>query len=161
MFTNLIEAAIKLTLTLKPLAFISLTITPIFWLIEKITEWHVSNAVYATLVLFAIVADHVLGSIYHLFWAKDFSIKKNLSGFLLKILIVVLVGYLFEGLNHFTEAVPFFSYYTATTLRLLVFLYPASSAFKLSYEMTGRKFPPMGLMKTVIKYTNFKNETTK
>jgi uncharacterized radical SAM superfamily protein len=136
----------------------AMAFAPFVWLAEHLLNWTITNNVYATLVLFAIAADHVLGTAYHLFWKRDFSIKKNLTGLIVKLLIVVTVGYLFEGLNEMMAGVPILKDYTITTLRLLVFLYPAGSAFNNSYEMTNKQFPPMGFMEWLKKFAkNDKN----
>lgn len=158
MTLQLLISIYKMLVNLKALTLIALTLTPIVWIIEKLTAWHISNSTYAIFVLGAIMADHFLGTLYHIFWRKDFSFIKNLSGLVVKVMAVVLVGYLFEGLNELIVGVSFFKEYTITVLRLTVFLYPANSAFELSYKMTNKKFPPMGLMERIKQFTELKKE---
>ena len=150
----LIINTIKLFAKLKMLTIISLTITPLVWLLEKLTAWHMENSDYAIFVLTAVAIDHLLGSVYHAFWKRDFSIKKNLGGLLIKTMIVVSVGYLFEGLNTILEGSSFIKSYFVISLRLMVFLYPAGSAFSNSYLITNKKFPPMGFMETLKKFSD-------
>lgn len=100
----------------------------------------------------AMVVDHLLGTLFHAFWRRDFSAWKNIKGLLLKLTIVVTVGYLFEGLNTLMVEQSILKDYTIMVLRLMVFLYPAMSAFKNSYIMTGKRFPPMALMEKLEKF---------
>lgn len=124
----------------------ALMVSPLTWLLDKLSIWHLENETYVTFVVGAIVVDHLLGSAYHAFWKRDFSLKLNVTGLILKLFIVVSVGYLFEGLNMLMAHESVLKDYTVMVLRLMVFLYPAGSAFGNSYEMTGRKFPPVGFM---------------
>ena len=154
MHSALLINTIKLFAKLKMLAIISLTITPFVWLLEKLTAWHMENGDYALFVLTAVAIDHLLGTAYHAFWKRDFSIKKNLSGLLVKTMIVVSVGYLFEGLNTLLVGASLIKSYFVISLRLMVFLYPAGSAFTNSYLITNKKFPPMGFMETLKKFSD-------
>lgn len=123
------------------------------WIIESMTAWYIENDVYIIFTLGAILVDWTLGSIYHAFFKRDFSLKKNLLGLIFKVFIVIAVGYLFEGLNELIDKESILKDYTIITLRLMVFLYPAGSAFGNSHEMTNGKFPPMGFMGKLKKFS--------
>lgn len=137
---------------LKILAFISLTVSPFAMLLDKLIEWQELNIGYAVLVLTAVTIDHLLGTLYHAFWLRDFSFKKNVTGLITKLVIVVSIGYLFEGLHTLMESASLLVEYVVTTLRVSVFLYPAGSAFGNAYVMTDKQFPPMGFMEWLKKF---------
>ena len=136
----------SLLMKLKSSITLAIILSPITWVLDRLCSWHLDNHEYVSFVVGAIAIDHFLGTIYHAFYKRDFSIKKNLGGLLVKLVIVVTVGYLFEGLNTLMVHDSILKDYTVMVLRLMVFLYPASSAFGNSYVMTGRKFPPVGFM---------------
>jgi hypothetical protein len=143
----LTEMYVKLKLT----AFYGFIASPFIWILEKITGWYIENQYYVLFVLGAIIVDHILGSIYHKFYKKDFAIKQNLIGLIVKVGLAVMVGFLFEGVNILITADDKFaeliSGWTVMTLRLIVFLYPTMSALENSSAMTGGKFPPTGIFK--------------
>lgn len=140
-------------LQIQKLLMLSLMISPFTWIVDRLAEWHIGNSDYVTFVIGAIIIDHILGSLYHAFWLRDFSFKKNIYGLLTKLIIVVCVGYLFEGLDTLMVKGSILKDYTVMVLRLMVFLYPASSAFQNSYEMTGKKFPPMAFMEKLKRFS--------
>lgn len=151
--STILKTSLAALLHAKKLLFISLCLSPVAWLVDTFAQWQVNNSTYLGFVLGAIAIDHLLGSLYHAFWLRDFCIKKNLGGLFTKMVIVVSVGYLFEGLDALTPEATILKDYTVTVLRLMVFLYPAMSAFGNSYEMTGRKFPPYDIMEKLRKFT--------
>lgn len=124
----------------------SFYLSPFTFVINKITEWHLNNAAYASLVLGAIIIDHFVGTVYHAFFKRDFSMRKNITGLMIKIFVVIAMAYLFEGLNILMSQESILKDYTVMVLRLMVFLYPAGNAFGNTYEITGKKFPPVGFM---------------
>ncbi|WP_271765934.1 hypothetical protein [Aquimarina algiphila] len=125
---------------------LSLSISPIAYFAEKITDWTFENEAYVVFVLGAIIVDHGLGTLKHLFIEKDFSIKDNLIGLIKKVGLVVTVGFLFEGVNFIVKEDSFVKSYAIIVLRMAVFLYPAGSAFWNSYIITKGKFPPVGFI---------------
>lgn len=127
-----LQAAAKLGLCLSIPAFI----------FEMVVKWGVNNSDYVGFCLLAIMIDHVLGTIRHLFIDRDFTIKKNIKGMVIKIGLVVSVGLLFEGLNVIVKNDSIIKEYIVMTTRLMVFLYPAGSAFGNSSILSGGKFPP-------------------
>lgn len=137
-----INSSIQLALGIAPLAF----------LVEKLTQWTVENAVYIGWVLWAIFVDWVVGVWYHI-KAKDFDWGKNALGLTLKIGMALFAGSLFEALPYFLKHDNLIAQLLLVVTRLAVFLYPAGSAFMNMTEITDGKFPPTGWIKR-IKYFN-------
>lgn len=129
--------------------FLGVSVSPISWVVEQITNWSIANHEYILFVLGAIAIDHVLGSILHAFYKRDFTWKKNLQGLVVKISLAVAMGFLFEGVNHLIQEDSFIKNYLIIVLRLSLFLYPASSAFMNSSIITKGKFPPLGWINKV------------
>lgn len=136
------KATIKLGILLSPLIF----------LVEKLSRWGIDNSDYIIVVLFAIAIDHVLGTTKHLYFDKDFTIKKNLKGLVIKIGLVVACGFLFEGLQVIVHKESLVTEYLKITLRLIVFLYPAGSAFGNSSIISNGKFPPQSWLDRLKKF---------
>ena len=117
-------------------------------LINPISLWFDKNIAYIGFVLIAIAIDHLLGSAVHLFIRKDFTFKKNIIGLAVKLSLVLSVGILFEGFQFLypdkTPIIQVVMDYLLALTRIMVFLYPASSAFVNSSILTSGKFPPIG-----------------
>lgn len=128
--------------------------------------YSVDNIDYVRVVLSAIATDHVFGTISHLWFKRDFSILKNIGGLAIKILVVLLMGSLFDGLTILVIKEDFIYRYLLLVTRLLVFLYPAMSAMKNCHIITGGVFPPKMFMMKSLKFTEtmdikvFKTEDT-
>lgn len=122
---------------------------------SDIILWATINKDYLNIILFVIAADHLLGTMVHGWWIKDFSIKKNLIGLAMKILVVIVMGGLFEGLSVLTSSQDFVFTYLKLVTRILIFLYPFRSAMLNCHIITSGKFPP----KVLIDRTNKFNET--
>ncbi|SFS30882.1 phage holin family protein [Lutibacter maritimus] len=136
---------------LKSSASLAIALSPIAYVTEKITHWAFDNQEYVMFVFIAIAIDHLLGSILHLI-KRDFSLKKNITGLITKIGLVVAVGFLFEGVNAIAKDDSFIKEYLVIVLRLTVFMYPAGSAFYNSSILTKGKFPPIGWMNKLKKF---------
>jgi hypothetical protein len=151
-FIMKIKSTFKLGVLLSPVLYATekMSVVMATWL--KINVWVIDNSTYIQLVLGAIAIDHVLGSIKHLFWTQDFEFRKNLTGLSIKIGLVVAVGFLFEGLNELVHEHSIIKDYLTTTTRIVVFLYPAGSAFSNSSVISGGKFPPIGWMERLKKF---------
>lgn len=147
-----IKASTKISV-LTSLFFVAIDYAAM-WLntMTQLSVWIIDNAVYIKLVLFAIGIDHFLGTIKHLFWTKDFHFKKNILGLLIKTGLVVCCGVLFEGLNTLIHEDNLIKSYLTTTTRIIVFLYPAGSAFSSSSVISGGKFPPIGWINKLRKF---------
>lgn len=137
-----IKASIKLGFLLSFPTFI--------W--DQISQWGIDNSDYLAIVLMAIAIDHILGTFKHLFVNRDFSMRKNIIGICVKIGLVVSVGFLFEGLNIIIHQDTLIKDYLIIVTRLIVFLYPAGSAFGNSAVISGGKFPPSAWMDKLKKF---------
>ena len=137
-------------------------------LINPISLWVDQNIAYIGFVLVAIAIDHLLGSAVHIFIKKDFTFKKNIIGLAIKLSLVLSVGILFEGFQFLypdkTPLIQVVMDYLLAITRIMVFLYPASSAFVNSSILTSGKFPPLGWIQKVERFNksmdikNFKDE---
>lgn len=136
----------------KSLLVLSVPLATTF-LINPINEWVTQNLAYIGFVLVAIAIDHLLGSAVHIFVKKDFTFKKNVIGLAIKLTLVLSVGILFEGFQFLysdkTPLIEVVTNYLLAITRIMVFLYPASSAFVNSSILTSGKFPPFGWIKKV------------
>jgi hypothetical protein len=131
---------------------IAASISPLAFILEQISNWSITNGAYILFVFAAIMLDHILGTLIHLFVKRDFTIKKNVVGLVMKLGLVIAVGLLFEGINHIVVGENFIKDYLTIVLRLLVFMYPAGSAFMNSSIITNGKFPPSGFLSKLTKF---------
>ena len=131
---------------LKSVSILGLIASVPLTLIDRIDLWYIDNETYVLWVLFAIASDHLVGSLYHAFWKRDFSLKENIKGLLIKLTMVVVVGLLFEGLGQIINKAELIKSYLLISLRVAVFLYPTMSVLFNVYEMTKKKFPPSWVM---------------
>ena len=136
------KATIKLGVLISPIAFIT----------DAFIQWGTTNMAYIVFVLGAVVIDHALGTWKHLNIDKDFTIKENIKGLFVKLIVVILGAYLFEGINHIVEKDTIIKDYLMIVMRLIVFLYPAGSAFGNMSVFTKGKFPPKAWMDKLSKF---------
>ena len=139
-------------LKVKGLFVLALFATPIGFVLEGVAQWYELNIAYVLFVFGAVVIDHVLGSCVHAFIFRDFSIKQNLKGLLIKSSLVVVVYFLGMGIVNIVGEENVVTAYFNVVLRLMVFLYPATSALKNCSIVTKGKFPPVGLMSRLNKF---------
>lgn len=147
----------KLKIQLKACVIAGALTSPIYQIIEKMQHWGYTNQEYILFVLYAIAADHLLGSAKHKWIDKDFSWKENAKGIVTKVGLVVIVGVLFEGLTVIVKGDSFIYDYLVTVLRLSVFLYPAGSALGNCSVLSGGRFPPENLLKRVMNFNKTGN----
>lgn len=147
------STTVKLQSTLK----LGLLLSPFSLLWDKFKLWTVDNADYITVVLIAIAIDHILGSIKHAWFDKDFTFKKNILGLLMKVGLVAACGVLFEAFNVIIKDDNFIKEYLNIITRLIVFLYPAGSAFGNSAVISGGKFPPQAWLDKLNKFQSSLN----
>jgi hypothetical protein len=151
-----IKSASKLE-QLKAVLVISLAFSPVAYLLEQIAAWTIDNQTFITFVLAAIAIDHLLGSVVHYFYIKDFNWAKNASGLLIKMGLLVCGAIIFEGLNHIVNKDSGLKDYLFIVCRLSVFFYPAGSAFANMSIISGGKFPPTGWITWIKNFNeNFK-----
>lgn len=131
---------------------ISLAVTPFLFIWDKIVKWGIPNQDYILIVLMAILLDWFFGIIKHL-QKRTFSFKKNASGLILKIALTVGAGMLFEGLNSIVKDSADIVVLSLTIVtRVIVFLYPAVSAWQNIYVVSGERFPPKAWMDRINKF---------
>ncbi len=114
------------------------------WLISTISGWSITNSEYIAGVLTCIAIDHIIGSVYHAFKVKDFTIKKNLIGLITKLSLCVVAGILFEIIKNTVSEHSLIYEYLQSLTRLIIILYPAGSAFMNMSAITNGRFPPIG-----------------
>ncbi len=125
----------------------------LFEFIDPVKNWLIENDVYIKFVCFAIAADHIIGTIVHIWWKHDFSVKKNTVGLIIKLFCVFAVGVLFEGMRYISTD-NIVSEYLSIVTRLTVFLYPTFGALKNIAIMTNGKFPPLGWIEKLTRFNN-------
>jgi hypothetical protein len=144
--TMKIKATITLGLMVSPFALIFERT------MERFSKWSFDNSNYIIVVLIAIAIDHVLGTAKHLWWDKDFKVSKNIIGLMVKLSLVVACGFLFEALNVIIDKDTIIQEYLTIVTRLIVFIYPAGSAFASSTIMSNGKFPPQSWLDRLKKF---------
>lgn len=131
---------------------VSLIISPFLFVWDKIVKWGIPNQDYILIVLMAILLDWFFGIIKHL-QKRTFSFKKNALGLVLKIALTVGAGMLFEGLNSIVkDSADIVVLSLSIITRVIVFLYPAVSAWQNIYVVSGEKFPPKAWMDRINKF---------
>lgn len=112
--------------------------------IAYFSEWSLSNQSYIIGVLSCIAIDHLVGSAYHAFKIRDFTLKKNVNGLLSKLSLCAGAAILFEVIHQTVQEVSFIYDYLKIITRLIIILYPAGSAFMNMSALTNGVFPPVG-----------------
>lgn len=139
---------------------LSLFVSPLIYVYTKLFNWGLANQDYLLIVLGAILIDWIFGTLKHIFYTHTFSLKKNAVGLMLKIGLVVAGGFLFEGLSHLTREATIIETSLQIITRVIVFMYPAVSAWENIYIVSGEKFPPKKWMEKIGLYkdsANFKD----
>ena len=119
---------------------------------EGFTKWYIVNQWFMVFVFCVIAIDHLLGSIVHAFYKRDFTFKKNLSGLLTKIGACIAGYIMFIMMHEIIKDVDYIAIYFKVLLQLTVFIYPAGSALGNLSILTGGKFPPIGWMNKIAKF---------
>ena len=107
-----------------------------------LSEWVMLNIDYVGFALGAIALDHILGTYVHLKIDKDWNWQKNISGFGVKLSMVVAFAFLMEGLAHIAVDGDLIYTYIKMAGRFLVIIYPSLSAMKNIKIITKGAFPP-------------------
>lgn len=144
------KATVILSLLLSPIVAIPMFI----WtrISAGFTSWFDLNFAYIMVVFGAVAVDHLFGSYRHAYIDKDFNWKQNVKGLFFKIAIAICGAFLFEGIDHIIEKDSILKDYIQMVCRLIVFLYPAGSAFGNMSVVTGGKFPPKAWMDKLSKF---------
>jgi hypothetical protein len=135
-------------------AKLSLAASPVYLLLDHLTDWFALNSGYVIFVFIAIIIDHILGTYLHAFVKRDFSLRKNIQGFFGKTLLVVAVGVLVEGMASILGPGMFVTDYFAVVSRLMVFVYPAGSALMNVAILTDGAFPPVAWMERIKRFNS-------
>lgn len=117
--------------------------------------WMIENFNYFAIAMCMAGVDHLLGSIVHYFFIKDWSWKLNGIGLLIKVSMVLVGIFVFDGLTHLAKNQSLIYDYMKMVTSLVVCLYPASGVMKNMSIITKGKFPPVSLIN---KFNNF-NDT--
>ncbi|MDR2205756.1 MAG: hypothetical protein LBE36_06350 [Flavobacteriaceae bacterium] len=144
---TLINGLTEGTFKIKMLSAFQLSVisSPFFIIWEKITDWTISNHVYILIVISTIILDWGFGTWKHI-KKKTFEFRANARGLITKTFLTFGAGILFEELHYIVHEADFLVVTLTIITRLIVFLYPASSAFKNIYVLSGEKFPPKAWM---------------
>lgn len=136
---------------------ISLIVTPFILVWDKISNWGVNNQDYILIVLGAILVDWFFGTLKHIFFVGNFSLKQNAIGLTTKITLATAGGFLFEGLNHIVSGSEYIVSATEIVTRVIILMYPGVSAFENIYIVSGEKFPPKAWMERLTKWKDSLN----
>ncbi|MCA4782120.1 hypothetical protein IF125_07555 [Empedobacter stercoris] len=143
------------------IAFIT---APLVFIFDKLSVWTIENSIYVTIVCGAILIDWVFGSIKHLFFTRTFNWKYNALGLVLKGSLVVGGIFLFESLHYILQDLTFIEQMLKIVTRLVVFIYPATSAWNNMSIVSNGKFPPKSWLDKITNFnkdldiTNFKSK---
>lgn len=111
-------------------------------LLDRLAGWYIDNSVFLTMVFGAVVLDYAIGTYVHLMVKRDFNMKKNYIGLLVKGFAVCAGYVLFEMVRQIVNDVQFIAIYFKVILQLTVILYPTISALKNISILTNGEFPP-------------------
>lgn len=137
---------------------IALLVSPAVLVFEKITKWTIDQQDYILVVLGAITVDYFFGVWKHLI-KGTFDWGDNVKGLFIKLTLTVAGGFLFEGLHSLaTDSYVVVSLFKMGS-RILVFMYPAASAFKNISIVSGGRFPPIGWFEKQEKFAKTLNPT--
>jgi hypothetical protein len=136
-------------LKLKSTFILALMASPLAFISEGVASWMRLNIEFIGFVFGAVVLDHIIGSYVHGFIKKDFCVKLNIRGFLMKTALIISVFFLGRGIVSILGADNSVAIYFRTIMRLMVFLYPAGSALMNCSIITNGKFPPIGFVKKI------------
>lgn len=120
-------------------------------LFMQLLDYLVENESYILIVLFTIAIDHLLGTWKHI-KLRNFNIKQNIGGFFTKFFIACLGAALFEAMGVIIHQDSVVKEYLIIVTRLIVFLYPARSAFRSMSTITNGKFPPKKWISKIEKF---------
>ena len=150
--TRFIPYLVENLIIIKNVTLLSFVLAIPGIIFAEASDWIILNQTYVKVVLIAVSADWFFGSIVHSLYKKDFSLLKNITGIGLKILVMIVMGSLFEALSHLTREDDLIYTYLKMVTRILVFMYPARSAAINCSIITGGRFPPSVLISSFTKF---------
>ena len=131
---------------------ISLFTYPFIFLWDKLVKWGIPNQDFILIVLGAILVDWAFGIWKHL-KKRTFSFKQNAYGLIIKVALTTGAAFLFEGLGTIVKDSADIIVVSLTTVtRVIVFLYPAVSAWQNIYIVSDERFPPKAWMDRINKF---------
>lgn len=142
------------TLKIQSTFLLSLFSFPFALIYEGFSNWLNLNIEFISFLFVAVIIDHLIGSYVHAYIKKDFTLKQNLKGLLMKTSLIIMVFIIGHGMVNILGKEDIITNYFNTIMRLMVFLYPAGSALVNCSIITKGKFPPLGFMKKVAKFNN-------
>ena len=131
---------------------LSLIASPFILIWDKLVKWGVPNQDYILIVLGAILVDWFFGIWKHL-KKRTFSFKQNAFGLIIKVALTTGAAFLFEGLGSIVKDSADIIVVSLTTVtRVIVFLYPAVSAWQNIYIVSDERFPPKAWMDRINRF---------
>ena len=131
---------------------ISLIAYPFIFLWDKLVKWGIPNQDFILIALGAILVDWAFGIWKHQ-KKRTFSFKQNAIGLIVKIALTTGAAFLFEGLGSIVKDSADIIVVSLTTVtRVIVFLYPAVSAWQNIYIVSDERFPPKAWMDRINKF---------
>ena len=131
---------------------LSLIASPFILIWDKLVKWGVPNQDYILIVLGAILVDWFFGIWKHL-KKRTFSFKQNAFGLIIKVALTTGAAFLFEGLGSIVKDSADIIVVSLTTVtRVIVFLYPAVSAWQKIYVVSDERFPPKAWMDRINRF---------
>lgn len=131
---------------------LSLIASPFILIWDKLVKWGIPNQDYILIVLGAILFDWAFGIWKHL-KKRTFSFKQNAYGLIIKVALTTGAAFLFEGLGTIVKDSADIIVVSLTTVtRVIVFLYPAVSAWQNIYIVSDERFPPKAWMDRINKF---------
>lgn len=131
---------------------VSLWVFP-FTFFNGLGIWIVENSMYVDFVIGAIFIDWVLGTVKHWLWRRDFHWRENIKGILVKMLLVLAMGFVVEGLDFLTGDSGHIVNNVLAVLRITVFMYPAMSIIRSCRVVSDGRFPPQKIYDTIENWT--------
>lgn len=128
---------------------LSLPVSAIPVLTDTLHQWKENNLIYVLGVLACIAFDHALGSYVHWKIKRDFSLKENAKGLILKISLCGISIVMFDIIGSIVKEVSLVYDYLNIVTKLVVILYPAGSAFMNMSEISNGKFPPKAWLRKI------------
>lgn len=141
----------KGTLSQKFVASVQLSVAPAaaITLTERLTNWYIESEFFMFLLCIVIMIDHIVGSIRHWLFDRDFTFKENLKGLILKLGVIIAGFLVLSTIDNILSKLEFFKLYFSVLVQLIVILYPGSSALSNLSIITNGKFPPNGFLEKI------------